>query len=135
MSGTLGSATGKRLILPGVFFESRGKHPFVEQEKRTVPIDLHYAATEEDDVTYQLPAGVSVDSAPQAVNVSWGNHASLEIRSSTTSSSIKVTRNLVRNSAVFDPGYYTLLRDFYLKMSHADQQQIVLTRAKAEGGN
>jgi hypothetical protein len=134
LSGTLGSATGKRLILPGVFFESRGKHPFVQQ-KRTVPIDLHYATTEEDDVTYQLPAGVTVDSAPQAMNVSWGNHASLEIRSTTTTSSIKVTRNLLRNSAVLDAGYYLMLHDFYLKMSQADQQQLVLTRAKTEGGN
>jgi transglutaminase-like putative cysteine protease len=135
LSGTLGSGTGKRLILPGVFFESRGKHPFVEQETRTAPIDLHYAVTEEDDVTYRLPAGPNIDTAPHAVNVSWGDHASLQIRSTEKDGSIHVTRNLVRNSAVFDAGYYTMLRDFYLKMSEADQQQIVLTRSKTDSGS
>jgi hypothetical protein len=133
--GTLGSATGTRLIIPGVFFESRGKHPFVEQATRTVPIDLHYATIEEDEVTYRLSPAVSIGTAPQAVNVSWGDHASLQIRSTATSSSIQVTRSLVRNSAVLDAGYYPLLRDFYLKMSEADQQQIVLTRGKTAGGD
>jgi hypothetical protein len=33
---------------------------------------------------------------------------------------------------VLDEGYYTLLRDFYLQMSEADQQQVVLTRTGSE---
>ena len=107
----------------------------MEQETRTAPIDLHYAVTEEDDVTYRLPAGPNIDTAPHAVNVSWGDHASLQIRSTEKDGSIHVTRNLVRNSAVFDAGYYTMLRDFYLKMSEADQQQIVLTRSKTDSGS
>jgi hypothetical protein len=132
VSGTLGSATGKRLIVPALFFESRGKHPFVQQEKRTIPVDLHYATTEEDDVTYRLPSSVGIDTAPHSANVSWGDHASLQIRSIADKGSIHITRNLVRNSAVLDEGYYTLLRDFYLQMSEADQQQVVLTRTGSE---
>ena len=128
VSGTLGSATGKRLIVPALFFESRGKHPFVEQEKRATPIDLHYATTEEDDVSYRFSSGVDVATIPQSANVSWGDHASLQIRHIANGNSFRVTRNLVRNSAVLDAGYYSVLRDFYLQMSQADQQQIVLTR-------
>jgi hypothetical protein len=135
LAGTLGSATGKRLILPGLFFESRGRHPFVAQETRTVPIDLHYAETEEDDVTYHFPAGIAVASAPQATNVSWGDHASLQIRIDSNDGAVKVTRALVRNPAVLDAGYYTTLREFYLKMSAADQQQLVLTRSKTDNGS
>lgn len=134
LSGSLGTSTDKRLILPGVFFESRGKHPFVAQPTRTVPVDLHYAAMEEDDATYHLPAGVTIASIPKAVNVSWEDHAAMRIRVTSASNTINVTRSLVRNSVVLDAGYYTMLRNFYLQMSDADQQQIVLSRDKAENG-
>lgn len=76
-----------------------------------------------------------MDSAPKAVNISWGDHATFAIQSSSTGSLVKTTRNLVRNSAVLDAGYYPMLRNFYSQISQADQQQIVLTRAKAENGN
>jgi hypothetical protein len=132
LSGTLGSATGKRLILPALFFESRGHHPFVAQVTRTVPIDLHYATMEQDVVTYRLSPGVSIDTAPHDVNVNWGERASLHIRSTAKDGSIQVTRNLVRNSTVLDAGYYPVLRDFYMQMSEADQQQVVLTRNKGD---
>jgi hypothetical protein len=33
---------------------------------------------------------------------------------------------------IFDSGYYSKLRNFYLKMSEADQQQIVLSRSATE---
>ena len=39
LSGSIGTPTGKRMILPGLFFETRAKHPFVAQDKRTTPID------------------------------------------------------------------------------------------------
>ncbi len=35
--GNLGSATSKRMMLPAYFFESRGVHPFVAQEKTADP--------------------------------------------------------------------------------------------------
>jgi hypothetical protein len=44
--GSLGSATSKRLMLPAFFFESRGVHPFVAQEKRQTPVDMHYGETD-----------------------------------------------------------------------------------------
>jgi hypothetical protein len=135
LSGTLGSVTGKRLILPAVFFASRGAQPFVEQETRTTPIDLRYSAMEEDEVTYRLPAGVTLDGAPHAADISWGDHASMSIRSSVNGGSIKVTRTFIRNSTVLNAGYYFYLRDFYLRMNTAGQQQIVLTRAKTGAGN
>jgi hypothetical protein len=135
LSGTLGAVTGKRLILPAVFFASRGAQQFVAQETRTTPIDLRYSAMEEDEVTYRLPAGVTLDSAPHPADISWGDHASMSIRSSVNAGSIKVTRTFIRNSILLNFGYYFYLRDFYLRMSTAGQQQIVLTRAKKGSEN
>ena len=58
VSGNLGTVTGKHLFLPGLFFEAKSKHPFVAQDKRTIPVDVHYARSEQDDVTYR-PAPVT----------------------------------------------------------------------------
>jgi len=41
VSGGLGTATGKHFFLPEQFFEAHAKHPFVAQDKRTTPIDVH----------------------------------------------------------------------------------------------
>jgi hypothetical protein len=68
VSGNMGTATGKHFFLPGLFFESRAKHPFVAQDKRTIPVDVHYPKLEQDQVTYSLPAGFNVESSPQATS-------------------------------------------------------------------
>jgi hypothetical protein len=69
VKGNIGTATGKHFFLPGLFFVSRAKHPFVVQDKRVTPVDVRYAKLEQDDVTYHLPPGFNVESAPHT-----GNH-------------------------------------------------------------
>lgn len=132
ITGSLGSVTGKRLILPGLFFEARGIYPFVAQENRQSPVDLHYATMERDETTYHLPASFDLDSKPRDANVSWRDHGTMTIRSSTNDGSITLTRAFVRTSTLLDQGYYDNLRAFYRNMSQADQQQIVLTRPATE---
>ena len=135
VSGNLGTATGKRFFLPGLFFESRATHPFVAQDKRTTPIDVHYARFEEDQVVYHLPAGFSVESMPQPANAAWPQKAVLKIASTAAAKSVTVERNLAYNFTILAPADYPDLRDFYQKVATADQQQLVLTRAPAATGN
>jgi hypothetical protein len=136
VSGNIGAATGKHFILPGLLFESRAKHPFVAQDKRIIPIDLHYALMEQDDVTYTLPPGNTVESLPQTSDVTWPNHALLRISSTAKDGSVEVRRSFVRNFALLTPKEYNDLHDFYLKVAAADQQQLVLTAAPpASKGN
>ena len=66
VSGNMGTATGKRFFLPGLFFEAHSNHPFVAQDKRTTLIDVHYPKLEIDQVTYHLPAEFAVETPPQA---------------------------------------------------------------------
>jgi hypothetical protein len=131
VSGTLGSATGKRFFLPGLFCQARGKHPFVAQESRKISVDVHYPRIETDDVTIHLPAGYSVESAPQPSNIVWPEYALLKINSKLSPDSINVTRALAYNFTIVDPTKYTNLHDFYQKVATADHQQIVLTRSPA----
>jgi Domain of Unknown Function with PDB structure (DUF3857) len=135
VSGNIGTQTGKHFFLPGFFFESRATLPFVAQDKRTTPVDVHYAKIEQDDVTYHVPPGFTVESAPQTANAAWPDHAILKTGSQTSGTTIKVVRNLAYNFTILDPKEYQNLHDFYQKVAAADQQQLVLTRAPAVHGN
>jgi hypothetical protein len=133
--GNLGTATSKRLLVPGFFFETHGAHPFVDQEKRLTPVDMHYGELVNDDVTYNLPAGVAVESAPDAGKVPWEGHAVLIIKSKSDPGAVTVTRTLARSFTIAPTGDYQALRDFYQKVATADQQQLVLTAAPVAKGN
>jgi hypothetical protein len=135
VTGSLGSATGKHFFLPGLFFESHAKHPFVAQDKRLTPIDVHYARLMRDDVTYHLPPGYTVESAPQAASSSWPDHAMLKISSDAKGDTVTVTRALAYNFALLDPKDYASLHDFYQKVATADQEQLVLSRVPVVKGN
>jgi hypothetical protein len=135
VSGSLGSVTGKHFFLSGLFFETRAKHPFVAQDKRVTPIDLHYPKMIQDDVVYHLPAGYTVESAPKTSDVTWPNHAILRIASGANGSTVRIQRAFIRNFTLLDSKEYNDLHDFYLKLSAADQQQLVLTRVKTEKAN
>jgi hypothetical protein len=129
VTGNLGTTTGKRVFLPGQFFESHGKHPFVADSKREIPVDVQYPRTDRDDVTYHLPEGMTVESSPQVSDVSWPQNAMFKVQSATTQGDLKVTRVLAYNYTLIDPKDYGSLHDFYQKVATADQQPIVLTRA------
>jgi hypothetical protein len=129
VNGGLGTATGKRYFLPGLFFESRAAHPFVAQDRRETPVDMHYAKRVDDEVVFHLPPGFSVESTPQSSSIPWPNSAVLKITSETAGDTVTVKRSLAYNFTLLDPKDYTTLHDFYQKVASADQQQLVLTRA------
>ena len=135
VSGNLGAFTGKRLFLPEMFFEAHAKHPFVAQDKRTVPIDVHYPSMEKDEVTYHLPAEFALETAPQPTDVSWPSHAVLKASADPRGNVVSVGRTAAFNFTLLAPKDYNDLHDFYQKVAAADQQQLVLTRAQVAKGN
>jgi len=135
VSGNIGTATGKHVFLPGFFFESRARHPFVAQDKRTTPIDVHYPRMTADDVSYHLPPSFTVESAPLTTGASWPNHALLKSTSTSTADGVEVTRTLAYNFTLLNAGEYASLHDFYQNVATADEQQLVLDRTPAVKGN
>jgi hypothetical protein len=123
------------MFLPGVFFESRAKHPFVAEEKRESAVDMKHSETVQDSVTYHLPESLQVESAPADANVPWAAHAAMQLKSSVKKNDITVNRTFVRGFSMLEAKDYPALRDFYQKVSTADQEQLVLTGAPAAKGN
>ncbi len=127
--GNLGTATSKRLLLPGFFFETRGGHPFVNQEKRLEPVDMRFGDQIGDQIVYHLPAGFTVEGAPQDNNIPWAGHAVYVTKTVTAPGQITIARQLARGFTLVKPGEYNDLRAFYQKVAAADQQQLVLKTA------
>jgi len=133
--GTLGSATSRRRMLPGSFFETASGHPFVDQPSRLEPVDMHYGEKIIDDVTYHLPQGFSVEAAPQDTKIPWENYAVFSTRTEIDAGDVTVTRSLDRAFTFAKADDYELLVDFYRKVAAADQQQLVLAMASSAKGN
>ncbi|MGO9775509.1 MAG: transglutaminase-like domain-containing protein [Terracidiphilus sp.] len=133
--GTLGAATSKRLLLPGFFFETRGGHPFVNQEKRLEPVDMQYAEQVTDQIVYHLPTGMTVEGAPLDTRIPWERHAVFVTKAVTAPGQVTIVRQLVRAFTLAKPEEYQDLRAFYQKVAAADQQPLVLTRTPVARGN
>jgi hypothetical protein len=132
--GVLGSATSKRLLLPGFFFEARGHRPFVDEEKRLETIDMHFSDRVTDQVVYHLPAGVTVEGAPQDNKIPWASQAVLSVRVVNEPGKLTILRSLARGFTFLKPDQYQDLRGFYQKVAGSDQQQLVLSVTPSQKG-
>jgi hypothetical protein len=135
VNGQLGNTTGKRLLLPAFFFSAAAHPEFVSEDKREAPVDLHYAEQVIDDVVYHLPAGYSVESAPQPAQLPWPDHAALVIKTAPGPGMIDIKHIFARAFVLLDPKEYPALRDYYQKIAATDQQQVVLAPGGAAAGN
>jgi len=135
VKGAIGTPAGRRLLMPGFFFESRGRTPFVNQEKRLEPVDMHYPERIVDDVTYHLPDGVTVEGAPQDNQVSWPGHAVLVAKNQTSPGKLEIAFVVARAFSTAKPEEYQDLRGFYQKVAATAQAQLVLTSTPAAKGN
>ncbi|MFZ1087049.1 MAG: DUF3857 domain-containing protein [Terracidiphilus sp.] len=129
--GNLGASTSKRLMLPAYFFETRGTHPFVNQDKRIESVDMQYGEVTADQVVFHLPAGFSVEGAPQDTKIPWPGYATLVTKSKIDPGQITIARIFSRAFTLLKPEQYQDLRGFYQKIAAADQGELVLTTAPA----
>lgn len=129
VTGNLGAATAKRLLLPGLFFETRTGAPFVKEETRLEPVDMQYAERVNDDVIYHLPAGMTIEGAPQDTSVPWPGHAVFVLKSKSGSDQIEIQSTLARAFSRANPEEYQDLRGFFQKVAAAEQAPLVLKAA------
>jgi transglutaminase-like putative cysteine protease len=133
VTGTLSDHAGNHLVLPRLFFETKETDPFPSDPDRTLPVDMHYPAQEQERITYQLPAGFALEGAPQDATLKWEENAAYQLRSTTDAGSITTARILARGFTLLDPSEYGKLRDFYDKVATTDRQQVVLTAQHTAG--
>ncbi|HLY41128.1 MAG TPA: DUF3857 domain-containing protein [Terracidiphilus sp.] len=135
VQGALGTATAKRLLMPGFFFETRSRQPFVEEATRVELVDMHYGEKVTDQVTYHLPDGMTIEGTPQDVNIPFAKMAVFATKTIPAQGKVTEAREMLRGFTFVTQEQYSALRDFYQKINASDQQQLVLTAAPSAKGN
>ena len=125
VASTAGSRT---LLLLGVF-QSKDTYPF-HHAKRVHPIYLPNPYREIDDLTFEIPRGLSVESLPSTKHQTQ-ELVSYEISRTKTDSELKFHRLLSVDGYYFPVESYTLLRNFFSEVKAGDEEQVVLQNAAA----
>jgi hypothetical protein len=128
VKGTLGSVTGKRLLLPADIFEANSKPAFPEA-KREIPICFDYAQTKLDAIRINFPPTLTVESLPPADKANFEKFAIYNMTTESTATSFTIRRTYVMAEILYKTNEYAGLRDFYSKFENKDQESVVLTTA------
>jgi transglutaminase-like putative cysteine protease len=133
VTGSLSDHKGNHMVLPRLFFDTKETDPFPADKDRVLPVDMHYPAQEQEQITYEFPSGYSLEGAPADATWKWEDYASYQMRSKADASSITTARVLARGFTLLDANEYGKLRDFYDKVATTDRQELVLTAGHATG--
>ncbi|MGA7884352.1 MAG: DUF3857 and transglutaminase domain-containing protein [Acidobacteriaceae bacterium] len=133
VSGSMGTATGKRVFVPAAFFEATEK-PIFSAEQRENPIDLHFPYIARDDITLTLAPGLTVDSVPSNASIPYPQMADYQAAYGGKGTVYKQARLLALGNTLYKPEEYSRLRDFFQKVGAQDQQQLVLDRVAVAAG-
>ena len=125
VEGTIGSWTGKRLVLPADLFRVNQKATF-PHEKREVAVDFLYPQQIRDTLRVNFPADLSIEAAPSAANFNLKQMAAYGMTVDTTTTNFTTRRDYVEAENYILPDEYPDLRTFYSKFETNDQQSIVL---------
>jgi Transglutaminase-like superfamily len=127
VSGSLAASNG-HIELPRAFFESTEANPFPAASRAT-PVDVRYPSQEQEQITYTLAPGLSLQQKPEDDVAKYEPNAIYQLKAKADGSTVVSTRVLVRGFTLLDPKDYSALSDFYQKVTKYDQERIVLSGA------
>jgi hypothetical protein len=128
IKGAIGSATGKRLLIPADLFEANAK-PTFPSEKRDIPVYFSYARINQDAVRIKFPPTFTVESLPTSGKVDFQKFAIYALNSESTPNSFTIRRDYFLGEIYYKTEEYPELRSFYSKIENKDQETVVLTTA------
>lgn len=128
VSGTLGTKTGRRLFLPGTFFESQAKPRFATAT-RVNPVYLRYPYRMRDTVKMTLPPGSSAEIVPKDADIPFATNAAFTAKYRVTGNVYAYDRDERVSKILYPVADYPALRDYFQKVNTQDEGQLVLTAA------
>ncbi len=131
--GPVGSAAGKRLLLPASLFHVNAR-PMFPSATRKLAVDMRYAFFQQDAVRFKLPPNLVLESAPANAKLGYKQLASFDMNSQTAPGSITVRRNSALGTVLFLPAEYSDLRTYHQGMEAADNESIVLKQTPTTAG-
>jgi hypothetical protein len=137
VTGTLGTHTGKRVILPSDIFLSGSSATFAD-EKRQQAVYFHYPRYLQDAQRLNLPNTMSVEALPNTVKFDLPNEELYILSVVGDGKGFTTRRNHIQGELLVMPKDYDALRKYYAQFESKDQESVVLKAAPAvaaSGGN
>jgi hypothetical protein len=125
VSGSMGTATAKRVFLPAMLFAGTEQALFT-LDKRETPVDLRYAYAMKDIVTIKLPPALQVESLPKDDEVVFPQMALYKAKFGKVGNTITSERTMVLGNPIYRMEEYPQLKDFYQKVNAKDKETEVL---------
>jgi hypothetical protein len=131
VSGNMGTRTGKRMFLPGTFFEAQAKPRFVNAVRQN-PVYLPYPYSVHDKVKLALPAMATLEMMPKTQEIKFSPYAGLSSAYGMADKGRYAYERLEAvNGLFYETKDYPQLRDFFQRVNTQDQAQVVLVTAPA----
>jgi len=127
-TGSLGTMTGKRVVLPVDLFTVGASATF-PHEKRDAPVYFHYAAITRDAARINLPKTLTPEAVPDAAKYSLPQEGGYGLSVTYTPGQFTTRRDMALNSILVNPADYSKLRAFYSQFEAKDQESVVLKPA------
>ena len=137
VTGTMGTHTGKRVILPSDIFLSGSTATFAD-EKREQAVYFHYPRALVDAQRLNLPATMSVEATPAVAKFDLPSQEAYGLSVVSDAKGFTTRRQHVQAELLVMPKDYDGLRKYYTQFESKDQESVVLKEAPAAaaaGGN
>jgi hypothetical protein len=125
VKGTLGTPTGKRLVMPTDLFESNSTATFADT-KREAAVDFQYPQVIQDALRVNFRKGFEVEAAPKEASAEFPKRALYSTKIETTPTSFTTRRTYTMGDYLFLAPDYPALRTFYTQMETKDKESVVL---------
>lgn len=125
VTGTLGVATGKRVIMPSDLFESGSTATFAD-EKRQEAVYFYYPHMVQDALRVNLPQRLAVEAIPASVRLDLPKREVYTFSVTQDASGFTTRRNHLLGELLVMPKDYAELRTFYSQFESKDQESVVL---------
>jgi hypothetical protein len=125
VKGSLGTPTGKRMILPADIFLTENGSTF-PHEKREMPVYFSYPQAVLDAVRIKFPATMSLEATPAELKVKFQDVGMYSLTAKPTADSVTVQRSYLFNTVLVSTKDYADLRSFYSQMEAKDKESVVL---------
>ncbi|MEZ4984253.1 MAG: hypothetical protein R2795_04315 [Saprospiraceae bacterium] len=124
-----GMVNGDFIYFTPIQYSLFTKNPF-QREKRNYPIDFPYPFEEKNVVSYALPEGYTVESIPEALNLSFKEGGvTLQFIAQEKNGKVNTLMTLKVQQTRFSPDDYPALRDMFEQIAQKLQEQVVLKKA------
>ncbi|MBW4038887.1 MAG: DUF3857 and transglutaminase domain-containing protein [Acidobacteria bacterium] len=128
VTGTMGTHTGKRLILPSDLFVSGSSATFAD-ENRQEAVYFHYPRVLQDAERLNLPDSMSVEALPNSARFDLAKQEIYALTVVGDAKGFTTRRNHIQGELLVMPKDYDDLRKYYAQFESKDQESVVLKAA------